>query len=86
MLKHTFIFFALALLSYSTLEAQRYHENFAGRVQGGLNAAFYNADFSSTGDVVDCGQLTGGSGLNATFNGILEFPLSTSIGIGVGIG
>lgn len=62
-----------------------YRETFAARLHGGLLAAFHSADFSSSGDIIDCGQLGSGLGLNGTAGAILEFPLTSTIGIGVGV-
>ena len=69
-----------------TLSAQEYHETFAARLQGGVLYALHSADFSSSGDIIDCGLLGSGSGLNGTVNAILEFPFSDRFGMGVGIG
>ena len=74
---HFFILVVL-LTAASPLLSQTYAETFAGRVQGGVLYALYNADFSSTGDVLDCGRLTGGAGWNGVAQGVLEFPLSST--------
>ena len=79
-----------AILSVLTLNgpliAQEYHETFAARLQGGVLYALHSADFSASGDIIDCGLLGSGAGLNGTVNAIMEFPLSGSLGLGVGIG
>lgn len=87
-MKH-FVVACLALVLYHTSSVAQetsYTESFAGRIQGGLNMAFYTADFSSTGDILDCGQFSTGSGLNAVLQGIIEFPVTNNLGIGIGIG
>ena len=68
------------------LLAQEYHETVAARLQGGVLYALYDADFSSSGDIIDCGLLGSGSGFNGTINAILELPVSRTLGIGIGLG
>ena len=77
---------AITLLSATTLAAQEYTETFAARLQGGVLYALHSADFSSSGDIIDCGLLGSGTGLNGTVNAVLEFPFTNSLGLGVGIG
>jgi outer membrane protein OmpA-like peptidoglycan-associated protein len=74
------------LLVCGTLAAQQPRETFAARLQGGLLYSLHSADFAGNGDIIDCGQLSSGSGLNGVVQAIIEFPLSSSLGIGVGIG
>lgn len=76
----------IALISVHHLHAQEYHESFAARLQGGLLYGIHQADFSSSGDVIDCGLLGTGTGLNGTASAVLEFPFSDRLGLGVGIG
>ncbi len=77
--------FAL-ILGVSNAAAQLQPESFAARLQGGLLLSLHTADFAYNGDITDCGQLTTASGLNPVLQGILEFPLTSTLGLGIGIG
>lgn len=68
------------------LLAQTPKESFAIRAQGGLNLSIHSADFAGNGDVIDCGQLTSGSGINPVLQGVLEFPITEQWGMGLALG
>ena len=84
----TAIFICITLLDvHAQVELERrYQETFAARLQGGVVYTLYDASFTSTGDIVDCGQLTNGTGWNPAIAATMEFPIASSLAIGVGIG
>jgi outer membrane protein OmpA-like peptidoglycan-associated protein len=87
LLTHVLCFISLlGQESMGRSEMEPYVESFAARLQGGVVYTLYDASFSSTGDVLDCGQLTSGSGWNPTISATLEFPFTPTLGLGIGIG
>jgi len=66
--------------------AQSYTETLGIRLQGGLLYSMHDAAFSSSGDIIDCGQLGTGTGFNPVVNAIVDFPISSSLGLGIGVG
>jgi len=72
------------LLALTTASAQR--ESFAMRVQGGIALTTYSASFSSSLDVIDCGQFEFGNGAGPSFNAILELRAADTWGFGIGLG
>lgn len=76
---------ALTTSAAAQVPSGAYRETFAARLHGGVLGAFHSANFSGSGDIIDCGQLGSGVGLNGTAGAILEFPLTSTLGIGVGV-
>ncbi len=72
------------LFSVPDVVAQR--ESFAMRVQGGIALTTYNASFSTSLDVIDCGQFDFGSASGPSFNAVLELRTADKWGIGIGVG
>ncbi|CAN5494339.1 hypothetical protein BH10BAC6_BH10BAC6_07040 [soil metagenome] len=60
-------------------------ETFAIRLMGGVVASNYTASFSQTGPIIDCGTLSGGSGLGPSVSAIAEIPFSQRLGLGLGV-
>jgi len=65
--------------------APRSTETFAMRLMGGIVASNYSANFSQTGPIIDCGAMTGGSGIGPAFTAIAEIPISPTLGMGIGV-
>lgn len=78
--------FVLLITAAALGVAQSPVETFALRLQGGANLSAHSANFTSNGDIVDCGNLTSGTGINPVVQAILEFPITSNLGIGVGVG
>ncbi len=72
--------------TWHVAQAQVYTESLGLRLQGGVLYSLHDAAFSSSGDIIDCGQLGSGSGINPVINAIVDFPFSSNIGMGIGIG
>lgn len=83
---HKYLSVAILVCSAIHTAAQTPTESFALRLQGGINLALHSADFSGNGDIIDCGLLSTGSGLNGIVQGVLEFPVTSNINVGLGIG
>lgn len=84
----TILLVFLAALLPATAQWQggtpRATETFAIRLMGGIVASNYTADLTQTGTIVDCGTLTGGSGIGPSISAIAEIPFSPTLGLGLG--
>lgn len=66
--------------------AQTYTESLGLRLNGGLIFSTHSGAVQNTAPLVDCGELTSGSGIGPAFSLGLEFPFAPSIGMGVELG
>ena len=76
----------LLLASASICTAQTYTEQLGLRVNAGLSVNTHSGSVSTTAPLIDCGELTSGSGLGPSVSLGLELPFSKKIGMGVEIG
>jgi outer membrane protein OmpA-like peptidoglycan-associated protein len=76
----------LLLASASICSAQTYTEQLGLRVNAGLSVNTHSGSVSTTAPLIDCGELTSGSGLGPSVSLGLELPFSTKIGLGLEIG
>jgi outer membrane protein OmpA-like peptidoglycan-associated protein len=76
----------LLLASASICTAQTYTEQLGLRVNAGLSVNTHSGSVSTTAPLIDCGELTSGSGLGPSVSLGLELPFSKKIGLGVEIG
>lgn len=76
----------LLLASASICSAQTYTEQLGLRVNAGLSVNTHSGSVSTTAPLIDCGELTSGSGLGPSVSLGLELPFSKKIGLGVEIG
>lgn len=79
-------FLVAVSILFSAPEVVAQRESFAMRVQGGIALTTYNASFSTSLDVIDCGQFDFGSATGPSFNAILELRMADKWGIGIGVG
>ncbi|MCX6139416.1 MAG: OmpA family protein [Candidatus Kapabacteria bacterium] len=66
--------------------AQTYTETLGVRLNGGLIFSTHSGAVQNTAPIIDCGELTSGSGVGPAFSLGLEFPFAPSIGLGVELG
>ena len=75
----------LILASLAT-HAQTYTETLGLRINGGLIFSSHSGAVHNTTQIIDCGELTSGSGIGPAFSVGMEFPFLNSIGMGVELG
>lgn len=80
------LFVVSMMLAITAVASSQSDEAFALRLQGGGVFSVYSADFTTTGDIIDCGEMTSGTGFGPSAQLVLEFPLSQNFGLGFGIG
>ncbi len=76
----------LLLLAAISVSAQTYKESLGLRLNGGVIFNSHSGNVHETAQIVDCGELTSGSGIGPAFSLGLEFPFAPSIGLGVELG
>lgn len=75
-----------AVAGAATATSAQQREALAIRLQGGLLGSFHSADFSQSGDIVDCGPLGNGSAWKPVGQAIIELPVGQAWGLALGIG
>lgn len=76
----------LLLVASTFASAQTYTENFAWRVNGGLNINSHAGAVHHTSSIIYCGDLTSGNGGGAAFSLGLELPFNHNLGLGIEVG
>lgn len=76
----------LLLLAAVSVNAQTYKESLGLRLNGGAIFSSHSGNVHETAQIIDCGELTSGSGIGPAFSLGLEFPFAPSIGLGVELG
>ncbi|HLP29118.1 MAG TPA: OmpA family protein [Candidatus Didemnitutus sp.] len=68
------------------VHGQTYKESLGLRLNGGVIFNSHSGNIHETAQIIDCGELTSGSGIGPAFSLGLEFPFAPSIGLGVELG
>lgn len=79
------VLFLLLLVPSMCLFAQDYNETIGIRVGGGLLLSNHSGNPNQTSRIIDCGELTSGSGTGPVFGLGLEVPLNRWMGLGLDI-
>lgn len=74
------------LLVAISVHGQTYKESLGLRLNGGVIFNSHSGNVHETAQIIDCGELTSGSGIGPAFSLGLEFPFAPSIGLGVELG
>lgn len=81
-----FIYFVLAINTYSYDSLLFRNEIFAIHPKTGLIANFYSADFKSFEGSIDCGVFNSGNGYNITGMLFAELPFKSALHLSLGLG
>lgn len=74
------------LLVAISVHGQTYKESLGLRLNGGVIFNSHSGNVHETAQIIDCGEITSGSGIGPAFSLGLEFPFAPSIGLGVELG